>query len=298
MTSDKTINDAVEQEIKNKEQPLDPDLQNIKNEPTPTADPTKVSSVDDAARIVQEEIKHMEKTYKDAETHTKDNTMSQIIRKRLVEAGDPYHANDPIYQHIQEGELDRLQQEVTAICEQLLKALVINVQKDHNTKETAQRMAKMYIRETLAGRFTPPPKITTFPNAKNLREILTSGPISIRSMCSHHFVPIMGKCWVGVVPGENVIGLSKFNRVVDWIATRPQIQEEMVIQIADALEQIMKPVGLAIVVKADHMCMHWRGVEDCGSMANACMRGIFAHNPYAKQEFYDIIKGQGYCTHG
>lgn len=245
--------------------------------------------------LPQKEIKHMDTTFKDAEMHTKDNTMSQIIRKRLVDANKPYFANDPIYEYVAPEEIPRLQQEVEDICQDLLKALVINVQKDHNTKETAKRMAKMFIQETMKGRYHAPPKITTFPNAKDLKEILTSGPISVRSMCSHHFVPIMGQCWIGVIPGRNVIGLSKFNRVIDWIASRPQIQEELVIQIADALEDILKPTGIAIVLKAEHMCMKWRGVQehDC-SMANSCVRGIFSHNPFAKQEFFDIIKGQGY----
>ena len=110
-------------------------------------------------------------------------------------------------------------------------------------------------------------------------------------MCSHHFVPILGKVWVGVIPNETLIGLSKFNRLVQWIGARPQIQEETVEQIADEIEKVIDPQALGVVMKASHMCMSLRGVKDndC-EMTTSVMRGLFKTDLSAKQEFLRFIK--------
>lgn len=243
----------------------------------------------------QNEELHSDKTYKDAVRYKQSPILaSDIIRNRLHERKIPFFANDTIHEYINEDELASLQDEVQVKCEELLDVLLINREKDHNTKDTGKRMAKMFLHEVMKGRYHAPPKITTFPNAKKLDEIYTIGPIRVRSMCSHHFVPIIGNCWIGIIPTDKVMGLSKFNRLIDWAMSRPQIQEEAIIQIADGLEKMLNPVGLAIVMKAEHMCMCWRGVKDDTTMTNAVMRGVFGKNPYAKQEFYELIKGQGY----
>ena len=238
---------------------------------------------------------YSEDTYKDSRNYKKSPVLaSDIIRNRLFDRKIPFHANDTIYEHIKEGELERLQEEVEAACVNLLHVLLIDIDRDHNTGETAARMAKMYINEVMKGRYHAPPKTTLFPNAKKLDEIYTVGPITVRSMCSHHFVPIIGSCWVGVIPGKHVVGLSKFNRSIDWIMSRPQIQEEAIIQVADMLEKALEPIGVAVVMKAEHMCMCWRGVKDNTTMTNSVMRGVFGKNPSAKQEFLQLIKGQKY----
>jgi GTP cyclohydrolase I len=235
------------------------------------------------------------KTHKESKPYTQGaSKICDIIRNRLIEAERPYSANDTLFQFIRGNELELLQREVETACQSLLKTLIIDVDNDHNTKETAKRMAKMYLNEVMKGRYHAPPDITTFPNAKKLDEIYTVGPITVRSMCSHHFVPILGNCWIGVIPGSKVIGLSKFNRVIDWILSRPTIQEEAVIQLADMLEKELDPIGLAIVLRAEHLCCQWRGVKDVSSMTNSVVRGVFAKNPVAKQEFFEIIKGQNY----
>jgi len=235
------------------------------------------------------------KTHKDSKPYTQGSSkVCDLIRNRLIEAEKPYHANDTLYQYVKPGEHAKLQQEVEDVCLQLLKTLVIDTDNDHNTKETSKRMAKMYINEVMKGRYHAPPEITTFPNAKKLDEIYTVGPIAVRSMCSHHFVPIIGDCWVGVIPGSKVIGLSKFNRVIDWVLSRPSIQEESVIMLADLLEKELNPMGIALILRAKHLCCHWRGVKDDSMMTNSVVRGIFARNPTAKQEFFDIIRGQSY----
>ena len=98
----------------------------------------------------------------------------------------------------------------------------------------------MFITEIFSGRYETLPRITSFPNITDYDQLYTTGPIAVRSTCAHHMQPIVGKCYIGVFPGKHVIGLSKFNRIVRWIVQRPQIQEEMTMQIADKLEKITK----------------------------------------------------------
>lgn len=213
---------------------------------------------------------------------------SQKIRQRLVDAGVRFHSNDNISDYIEEKELPKLQAEVEKAMQAVLEALVIDTEHDHNTQETAKRVAKMFVNETFGGRYAPPPRVTSFPNM-GYKSLYTSGPISIRSTCAHHFQNIVGKCWIGIVPQDEVIGLSKFNRIVHHIAERPQIQEEMTTQIAEELSKFAKTPNIAVVVKAEHHCMTHRGVKEHESdMTTAIMKGAFETDPALKQEFYNI----------
>jgi GTP cyclohydrolase I len=219
--------------------------------------------------------------------------ISERIRQRIQQAEAPYFANDNISPFLNEGDMEELEMEVTGKVRDLLRSLVIDIENDHNTEETAERVARMYLQEVFKGRYQEQPKIASFPNVKNLDEIYTVGPITVRSACSHHLVPILGNCWIGIKPGERVIGLSKFSRVADWVFSRPHIQEEAVIILADEIERLCKPKGLAILVKAQHYCMKWRGVkEPQTSMMNSVVRGDFRHDPSLKQEFFELVKQQ------
>lgn len=205
----------------------------------------------------------------------------------------PKFANDHL--DLTPEQIEAMLPAVESACQGLLSSLLIDTTNDHNSKGTAKRMAKMYLKEVFHGRYSAMPKITAFPNAKALDEIYTVGPISIRSACSHHFAPILGEVWIGIIPGDEVIGLSKFARLTDWIFSRPQIQEEATIQLADILEEKIKPKALAVIVKADHLCMKWRGVkEPCSNMITSVMRGKFRENASAKSEFMSLIEGQGF----
>ena len=218
--------------------------------------------------------------------------VSQQIRARLQAAGQRFNANDNIAAFIEPGEMDALLEEVTDKMQGVLDALVIDTSGDHNTHDTARRMARMYLREVFAGRYQKAPAITEFPNASRLNELMIVGPITVRSACSHHFVPIMGRLWIGVLPNENtnVIGLSKYARLAEWVMGRPQIQEEAVVQLADLIQQKTNPDGLAIVMQATHFCMAWRGVKDTDSrMLNSVMRGAFLTNPTLRREFLALI---------
>jgi GTP cyclohydrolase IA len=219
--------------------------------------------------------------------------ISESIRERLKTNNASFNANDYIGNFIFQDEIELLQKEVELRTEALLRSLVIDIDNDHNTQETAKRLAKMYINEVFAGRYFPKPKITEFPNVKNLDEIYILSPIMIRTTCSHHFVPIIGELSVGVIPSSKVIGISKFVRLAEWIFARGHIQEEAVIMLADEIEELIKPIGLAIIFKAEHFCMNWRGVKQSNTqMINSIMRGAFRTCGSARQEFFDLIKGR------
>jgi GTP cyclohydrolase I len=217
---------------------------------------------------------------------------SERIRYRLVNANCRYHANDNISAHIEGDELDQLRDEVEEKMQAVLHSLVIDTESDHNTTDTARRVAKMFISEVFRGRYVPAPLITEFPNIERLNELMIVGPITVRSACSHHLCPIIGQLWIGLLPNEhsNLIGLSKYARICEWIMSRPQIQEEAVTRLANVLESRVKPDGLAIVMEADHLCMQWRGVKDNDSrMMNSVMRGSFLNDANLRREFLSLL---------
>jgi GTP cyclohydrolase IA len=221
-----------------------------------------------------------------------ESIVSKRIRDRLQEKKQRFHANDNISAFIEPGELEELTKEVAARMSGVLESLVIDVEHDHNTRETARRVAKMYVNEVFHGRYVPVPPVTEFPNASHLNELMIMGPVTVRSACSHHLCPIMGRLWIGVMPNvdSNLIGLSKYSRLANWIMSRPQIQEEAILQLADVLVAMVKPDGLAVVMEADHFCMHWRGVKDNASkMTNSVMRGVFLADGALRREFLSLI---------
>lgn len=217
--------------------------------------------------------------------------VSRRIRARLLRAKQRFFANDNISAFIEPAEMDGLLNEVAGKMTAVLESLVIDIEHDHNTHDTARRVAKMYLNEVFRGRYVPTPPITEFPNAASLNELMIVGPITVRSACSHHLCPIIGQIWVGVMPNQhsNLIGLSKYARLAEWIMTRPQIQEEAIVQMADLLMKRVKPDGLAVVMEANHFCMHWRGVKDMDSkMINSVMRGSFLKDANLRREFLSL----------
>lgn len=164
---------------------------------------------------------------------------------------------------------------------------------DPNCTNTPMRMAKMYVNELLKGRFNEAPKMTVFPNRKHVNNLIISKGIEVKSLCSHHWLPISGHCAIGYIPNEHVIGLSKLTRIVDWFARRPQIQEEMGEQIADRLMKILKPKALGVVIRAKHYCMISRGVkssEEQSLMTTSVMRGYMLEDLNLRNEFLTLIK--------
>ena len=221
--------------------------------------------------------------------------VSVKIRERLLAANKRFHSNDNIAEFVQPGELEAILNEVEHKMQGVLDSLVIDTTHDHNTSDTARRVAKMFVQEVFRGRYVAAPAITEFPNAEHLNELMIVGPITVRSACSHHFCPVIGKIWIGVLPNEhtNVIGLSKYARLAEWVMGRPQIQEEAVVQLADLIQEKTQPDGLALVMEASHYCMAWRGVKDMDSrMINSVMRGAFLKDPNLRRESLSLIPRQ------
>jgi GTP cyclohydrolase I len=212
-------------------------------------------------------------------------TLGSSLRNGKV----PFAANDNVEKV--NANLTVMEEGIAAKVRDILDILVIDQDNDPNTKDTPRRVAKMMVHEIYGGRYTKEPKVTTFPNTKGLDELITTVPITVRSNCSHHLCPIIGKCWIGIVPGELLAGLSKYNRIVDWFARRPQIQEELTIQIADHIEKTLKPKGLAVVMIAQHTCMTHRGVLEHGeaAMSTSVMRGVFRKDTAARAEFMHFV---------
>jgi GTP cyclohydrolase I len=152
-----------------------------------------------------------------------------------------------------------------------------NFRCDGNLSETPERWARYLIDEVMRGCFQPPPKITLFNNS-NYDQLINVGPIHLNSTCSHHLLPFTGSCFISLLPSKKgkLAGLSKYSRVVDWFAGRPQIQEELTEQIADFLQSTLKPRALAVRIVAQHMCSCVRGVKQQNMvMDTSSLRGMF-----------------------
>jgi GTP cyclohydrolase I len=173
--------------------------------------------------------------------------------------------------------------------EELFDTLQIDHRNDHNTADTPRRVAKMYVEELLAGRYSDPPAITEFENVGSFDHLIVTGPIDLRSTCAHHLMPIHGEVFVGSCPAADgkIIGLSKYDRIVEYFASRLQIQEELVKQIGEYLFQKTAPRGLAVRASAVHMCRTQRGVRanQRSRMVTTCYFGTFSEDQALKQEF-------------
>ena len=172
-------------------------------------------------------------------------------------------ANEPLDSVLSLAEEFAMISSAAVKLEELFDVLQIDHRNDHNTKDTPRRVAKMFVTELMSGRFTGPPDITEFENSQEFDHLLVTGPIDIRSTCAHHLMPIYGQAFIGVLPDRRgkIIGLSKYDRIVDYFASRLQIQEEMVKQIEDYIVDKTAPRGLAVRVSAVHMCKTQRGVR-------------------------------------
>lgn len=189
------------------------------------------------------------------------------------------------------SDLEVMKKKVEITVGTLLDELHIDWRADHNMQETPMRVAKMLVDESFSGRYLPQPRITDFPNASNVDQLITTGPVDVKSTCSHHLQPIYGKAWVGVLPKPKgrIIGLSKFNRVVDYFARRPQIQEEMTAQITNFLQDVLKPAGIIVLIKARHFCVCARGVNQESLMSTTDARGVLRSQFSLKEEFFHSI---------
>ena len=162
---------------------------------------------------------------------------------------------------------------------------------DDSLKGTPKRVAKMYVNEIFSG-LNPKnkPKASTFDNKYKYGEILVEKNITLYSTCEHHLLPIVGKAHIAYISNGNVVGLSKMNRIVQYYAQRPQVQERLTIQIVRELQQVLNTKDVACVIDAKHLCVNQRGIKDIASSTVTCeFAGVFK-NQDKKQEFLDYIK--------
>jgi len=219
--------------------------------------------------------------------------LSQVIRERLKSANKRFFAGDNISEYIKEGEVDKLVIELTGKLKDVLDTLVIDTENDPNSKDTAKRLAKMYLYELMAGRYEPMPDVTSFPNEGHER---FEGMLVVRaelvSMCSHHHQPVKGVAIIGIIPTGYVIGLSKYARIAQWCARRGTLQEELANQIAREIMKATDTENVAVYIEATHGCMENRGVMAHSSLTQtAVVHGLF-HNDSVKSEFYNHVKMQ------
>ena len=213
---------------------------------------------------------------------------AELLRSKIAKSG-PLMSNDSVV--LTAAERLVVQQAAQVRLQQLMEALLIDREHDHNSEDTPFRVAKMLVNETFVGRYTAPPKITSFPNVTQLDQVYVVGPIDVKSVCAHHWQPFIGSAWIGVMPETDgkLIGLSKFNRVVDHYARRGQIQEELTQQISDHLVTAIRPRGLAVLIKTQHFCMRCRGVNQDTSTITCVLQGEMRDSISVKQEFLTFV---------
>lgn len=210
--------------------------------------------------------------------------------KKIKEQNLRGFANDNVAEAVTAEDREAMKAKLAVKVGEILDILGIDHKNDHNTQETPKRVAKMWVEELFKGRYQPPPPVKVFPNIEKYDGLLLVGPIEVRTTCAHHLVAIAGVAYVGIVPREKVVGLSKYNRIVDWFARRPQIQEELTRQIAKFIEDELKPLGVAVYIRAQHHCMTHRGVRQNSDTITSVVLGAFREEPSLKAEFIDLVK--------
>ena len=219
--------------------------------------------------------------------------LSDAIRERMKKDNHRFFACDNISNYLPEDAKPELINELTERFQGVLSSLLIDTDNDPNSKDTAKRLAKMYVYELMAGRFEPAPDTTSFPNeGENRFEGMLVARAELRSMCSHHHQPVKGIAYIGIIPTGRVIGLSKYVRIAQWCSRRGQLQEELVNQIAREIMKATDTENVGVYIEATHGCMDNRGVMAHSSMTQtSVVHGLF-HNDSVKNEFFANIKLQ------
>lgn len=172
---------------------------------------------------------------------------------------------------------------------QIMETLGLNLY-DDSLCGTPRRVAKMFVKEIFSG-LNPDnkPEISLFENKYNYKRMLIEKDITLYSSCEHHFVPIIGKVHVAYIPDKQVIGLSKINRLVQYYARRPQVQERLTVQISEALKEVLQHNDVAVVIEADHLCVASRGIKDTNSITHTADYSGQFENETIRQEFLSHI---------
>ena len=221
-------------------------------------------------------------------------TKTSQIKQRLQDANIRHWAGDNISAVLQDGDKEELINDATVAFESVLDALLIDRENDPNSQGTARRLAKMYFNEIMAGRYEPAPAATAFPNDNGTAY---KGMLVVRSelksMCSHHHQPVTGVAYIGIIPGEKVIGLSKYTRIAQWCARRGTLQEELCNDIVREIIKATDSEDVGVYIQATHGCCENRGIMAHSSLTQTTvLNGGFLDDPSVKKEFFDNIKLQ------
>ena len=218
---------------------------------------------------------------------------SEIIKQRIESAGLRHWAGDNISSVLNEGDKELIIDEASEAFEKVLDSLLIDRYNDPNSMGTARRLAKMYVNEIMSGRYDPAPNATAFPNTGEDRY---SGMLVVRSelksMCSHHHQPVTGVAYIGIIPGNKVIGLSKYTRIAQWCARRGTLQEELCNDIAREIRKATDSEDVAVYIQATHGCCENRGISAHSSLTQTTVLHGEFNNGDVKKEFFDNVKLQ------
>lgn len=220
--------------------------------------------------------------------------VSEKIKQRLIAAGVNYHADDNISAYIEKDELALLEQELTESFRSVLDSLVIDTENDPNSKNTAHRLAKMYLTEIMSGRYESRPDATAFPNVgENAYTGMLVVRSELKSICSHHHQPVSGVAYIGIIPNGQVIGLSKYTRIAQWCARRGTLQESLCNDIAHEIEMATGSKNIGVYIQATHGCCENRGIMAHSSLTQTTvLKGAFKDDAGTKKEFMDNINLQ------
>ena len=217
--------------------------------------------------------------------------LSQVLRDRMKSDNKRFWAGDNISDYVHETDKEHLINEATTAFESVLDTLLIDRENDPNSRGTARRMAKMYFNEVMAGRYSPAPNATAFPNDSIDRyEGMLVVRSELRSMCSHHHQPVTGVAYIGILAANKLIGLSKYTRIAQWCARRGTLQEELANDIAKEIAKATDSDNVAVYLEAEHGCCTNRGIMAHSSLTQTTvLKGAFKDDKGTKKEFFDNI---------
>ncbi len=221
-------------------------------------------------------------------------SISNIIKNRIKLDQGRFWSNDNISKWVSPGEKDLLINEISDKFEGVLDSLIIDWTNDPNAQGTPRRLAKMYVNELMAGRYTSIPPATAFPNDSIERyEGMLVIRSEIKSMCSHHHQPVIGVAYIGIIAANKLIGLSKYSRIAQWCARRGTLQEELANMIANEITKATDSSNVGVHLSLEHFCCTNRGIMAHSSLTQTTvLKGAFLTDSSTKKEFFDNIKLQ------
>jgi len=220
----------------------------------------------------------------------KEKYFSDLVRERMAKDGKRFFACDNVSDYLDDAGREALVKELTEKFNSVLDSLLIDRANDPNSEGTGKRLAKMYVNEIMSGRYYPAPDSTAFPNDGNDRyDGMLVVRSELKSMCSHHHQPVTGVAYIGIIPGNKVIGLSKYTRIAQWHARRGTLQEELCNHIAKSIMTATESDDVAVYIQAEHGCCTNRGIMATSSLTQTTVLHGQFHDPSVKKEFFDNI---------